>query len=106
MADSTIRDSKIPCPNCKKGTLFWQPDEKIYVCTKCGVQEEALKTWIGAAEHREKKKVRKRQKDRQWALDILGLKDELKTPNKSNQERLWDDIESLIKSKEKDSNKD
>lgn len=101
MSNSTIRDSRIPCPNCKEGTLFWKPDEKLYVCANCGVQEAALKTWIGAAEHRQKKKVLQRERERQWALDILGVKDGLKPKKKGEQEKLWNDIESLIKSKEK-----
>ncbi|UCG03029.1 MAG: hypothetical protein JSW11_03385 [Candidatus Heimdallarchaeota archaeon] len=95
-----MRDSKIPCPNCKKGTLFWNPEEKLYVCTECGIQEAALKTWISAAEHRQKIKQRKREKERQWALNILGVKDQLKSPKKTKQEQEWDELIEMIKKKE------
>ncbi len=105
MSNPTIRDSRIPCPNCKQGTLYWRPDAKLYVCTKCGIQEAALKTWIGAAEHRQKKKKLMREQERQWALDILGIEDELKQKKKTKQEKLWEDVESLIKKKEKKDDK-
>lgn len=94
-----MRDSRIPCRNCKKGTLFWNPEEKLYVCTKCGIQEAALETWINAAEHRQKKKLQKREKERQWALNILGVKDRLKSPRKSKREQEWEEIIDLIKKK-------
>jgi len=95
-----VRDSRIPCHNCEQGTLFWNPDETVYVCTNCGVQEEALKTWIGAAQYRQKKKKTKREKERQWALDILGIKDRLKSPKKSKREEEWADIIESIEKKE------
>lgn len=98
-----MRDSRIPCPSCKKGTLFWNPEEKLYVCTKCGIQEAALKTWINAAEHRQDKKLRKREKDRQWALNILGVEDQLKPPKKSKREREWAELIDSIKKKESES---
>ena len=98
-----MRDSRIPCLNCKKGNLFWNPEEKLYVCTNCGVQEAALKTWINAAEHRKKKKLTKRQKDRQWALDILGVEDRLKNPKKTDREKEWEEIIDLIEKKESES---
>ncbi len=95
-----MRDSRIPCPNCKRGTLFWNPEEKLYVCIKCGIQEAALETWINAAEHRHKKKVEKREKEHQWALNILGIKDRLHPPKKSKLEQKWEEIINLIKKKE------
>ena len=94
-----MRDSRILCRNCKKGTLFWNPEEKLYVCTKCGIQEAALETWINAAEHRQKKKLQKREKERQWALNILGVKDRPKSPRKSKREQEWEEIIDLIKKK-------
>ncbi len=98
-----MRDSRIPCPNCKNGTLFWNPEERLYVCTKCGIQEAALETWINAAEHRKKKKLQKHEKERQWALDILGVEDRLNSPKKQKQEQEWEDIIDLIKKKESES---
>ena len=98
-----MRDSRIPCPNCKKGTLFWNSEEKLYVCTECGIQEAALKTWISAAEYRQKKKQRKRERERQWALNILGIKDKLASPKKSKREQEWNDIIDKIKKKESES---
>jgi len=98
-----VRDSRIPCPNCKNGTLFWNPEERLYVCTKCGIQEAALETWINAAEHRKKKKLQKREKERQWALDILGVENRLNPPKKQKQEQEWEDIIDLIKKKESES---
>ncbi|MFX0049763.1 MAG: hypothetical protein ACFFAJ_05575 [Candidatus Hodarchaeota archaeon] len=100
MSKPPIRDSRIPCHNCNKGTLFWNPDESVYVCIKCGIQEEALKTWIGAAQFRQEKKKKKQEKERQWALDILGIKDRLKSPKKSKQEEEWAEIIKSIKNKE------
>ena len=100
MSRPTVRDSRIPCRNCSKGTLYWNPEEKIYVCTECGIQEAALKTWIDAAEYRQKKKKRKRENDRQWALDILGVKDILKKPKKSKKEEEWADIIEKISQKD------
>ncbi|MHA1215473.1 MAG: hypothetical protein ACTSR2_11700 [Candidatus Hodarchaeales archaeon] len=100
MSRPTVRDSLIPCPNCRKGTLHWNPEEKLYVCTTCGTQEEALKTWVKAGEHRQKKKNSKKEKDRQWALNILGLQDKLKSENKSHEEKQWDDILKKIKEKQ------
>ncbi len=98
-----MRDSRIPCPNCKNGTLYWNPEEKLYVCPECGIQEAALKTWIESAEHRQEKKQRKREKERQWALNILGVKDQLKPPKKSKQEEEWAELIDLIKKKESES---
>lgn len=95
-----VHDSRILCPNCKNGTLFWNSEEKLYVCTKCGIQEPALKTWISAAEHRQKKKQQKLDKERQWALDILGVKDRLTLPKKSKQEQEWEKIIDLVKKKD------
>ncbi|MHA1974691.1 MAG: hypothetical protein ACTSW1_16970 [Candidatus Hodarchaeales archaeon] len=100
MSKPTVRDSLIPCPNCRKGTLYWNPEEKLYVCTTCGIQEAALKTWVKAGEHRQKKKNRKKEKDRQWALNILGLQDKLKAEKKTNEEKQWDDIVKMIKEKQ------
>ncbi|MHA2226020.1 MAG: hypothetical protein ACXAC8_12490 [Candidatus Hodarchaeales archaeon] len=100
MTNPSIRDSKIPCQNCRKGTLYWNHEEKLYVCIECGTQEPALKTWIDAAEYRKKKKQKKRDIERQWALEILGVKDQLKTPKKSKQEKDWDEILELIEEKE------
>ncbi len=71
----------------------------MYVCTKCGIQEAALETWINAAEHRQKKKQQKREKERQWALNILGVKDRPKPPRKSKREQEWEEIIDLIKKK-------
>ncbi|MHA2243639.1 MAG: hypothetical protein ACXADY_01590 [Candidatus Hodarchaeales archaeon] len=71
----------------------------MYVCTKCGIQEAALETWINAAEHRQKKKLQKHEKERQWALNILGVKDRLKSPKKSKQEEEWEEITDMIKKK-------
>ncbi len=71
----------------------------MYVCTKCGIQEAALETWINAAEYRQKKKLQKREKERQWALNILGVKDRLKPSRKSKQEQEWEEIIDLIKKK-------
>ncbi len=98
-----VRDSRILCRACKRGTLFWNPEEKLYVCTACGIQEPALEIWIDAAEHRQKKKQQKREKERQWALDILGVKDQLKTPKKSKQEQEWEEIINKVKKKESQS---
>ncbi|MFX1282218.1 MAG: hypothetical protein ACFFB5_01125 [Promethearchaeota archaeon] len=98
MSKPPVRDSRIPCPNCKKGTLFWNPEEKLYVCIKCGIQEAALETWINAAEHRQKKRLQKREKERQWVLNILGVNDQL--TKKSKQEKEWEEIKDLIKKKE------
>ena len=75
----------------------------MYVCTECGIQEAALKTWINAAEHRQEKKQQKREKERQWALNILGVKDQLKPPKKSKQEQEWAELIDLIKKKESES---
>ncbi len=94
-----MRDSRIPCRNCSQGTLFWNPEEKLYVCTECGIQEAALKTWIDAAEYRQKKKKRKRDKERQWALDILGVKDNLKKKKKSKREEEWAEIIDKVSKK-------
>jgi len=98
-----VRDSRIPCPNCKKGTLYWNSEEKLYVCIECGIQEAALKTWISAAEYRQERKQLKREKERQWALDILNIKDQLTPPKKSKQEQEWDEILDMIKKKESES---
>ncbi|MFX0212218.1 MAG: hypothetical protein ACFFDT_39965 [Candidatus Hodarchaeota archaeon] len=100
MSKPPVRDSRIPCQNCNQGTLFWNPEESVYVCMKCGIQEEALKTWIGAAQSRQKKKKKKQEKERQWALEILGIKDRLKSPRKSKLEEEWADIIKTIKNRE------
>ena len=97
MAKPTVRDSRIPCRNCSEGTLHWNPEEKLYVCTNCGIQEAALKTWIGAGKYRKEKKKRMREKERQWALDILGQKDLLTQPKKSKKEEEWADIIERVK---------
>ncbi|MFX0014182.1 MAG: hypothetical protein ACFFB2_06805 [Promethearchaeota archaeon] len=99
MSKPPVRDSLIPCTNCKEGTLFWNPEEKLYVCINCGIQEAALGTWISAAEHREIKREKKREEERQWALDILGVKDRLNPSKKSKQEEEWAEIIDLIKKK-------
>lgn len=87
-----MRDSRIPCRECKKGTLHWNKKETLYVCTTCGVQEEALPTWIAAAVHRQTKQERNREKERQWALDILGLQDKLVPPKKTKKEKEWEEL--------------
>ena len=96
----SVRDSKIPCRNCEKGTLFWNSEEGLYVCIKCGIQEAALKTWIDAAEYRQEKLRKKREKERKWALDILGIKDQLVKPKKSKKEQEWEEIIEMIEKKE------
>lgn len=101
MVRPSIRDSLIPCPNCKKSTLFWNSEEKIYVCTLCGVQEPALKTWINSGVYRDKKKKNRREMERQWALDILGVNDKLNQPELSDEEQQWNDIIQLIEKKDK-----
>ncbi|MFX0087001.1 MAG: hypothetical protein ACFFAU_15190 [Candidatus Hodarchaeota archaeon] len=98
----SVRDSKIPCRNCQKGTLFWNSEEGLYVCIVCGIQEAALKTWIDAAEYRQEKLRKKKEKEREWALDILGMKDQLKKPKKSKTEQEWEEIIKLIEKKESD----
>ncbi len=98
-----IRNSKIPCKECGKGTLYWNPEESVYVCIECGIQEKALKTWIGAAEHRKMKKEKKREKERKWALDILGIKDKLNSQKKTKKEREWSDIIEKIEQKDNNS---
>ena len=102
MPNPLIRDSSIPCKECKEGTLYWNPEESVYVCITCGVQEKALKTWIDAAEHRKKKKQQKRLRERQWALDILGVKDQLNPPKKSKRENEWEKFIEKIKKLETD----
>lgn len=102
LPDPPVRDSTIPCKECKDGTLFWNPDESIYVCTSCGVQEKALKTWISAAEHRKRKKEQKKSRERQWALDIMGVKDKLNSPKKSKRENEWTKFIEKIKKLETD----
>ena len=92
MPKPTVRDSKIPCKNCSTGTLHWNPEEKLYVCINCGIQEAALQTWIKSAEHRIDKKKKRREKERQKVLNIMGLKDGLKKPKKSKKEEEWSDI--------------
>lgn len=100
LSKPTIRDSRIPCRNCTKGTLFWNSEERLYVCTKCGIQEAALETWIDAAEYRKKKRKQKNKKERQWALEIFGVKDQLKKPIKSKKEKEWEEIIEMIEKKE------
>ena len=97
MAKPPVRDSRIPCRNCSEGTLHWNPEEKLYVCINCGIQEDALKTWIGAGKNRQEKKKRRREKERQWALNILGQKDLLRKPKKSKKEQEWADIIERVK---------
>ncbi|MFW9777275.1 MAG: hypothetical protein ACFFE8_00395 [Candidatus Heimdallarchaeota archaeon] len=92
-----MRDSRIPCRECKDGTLHWNKEETIYVCTSCGVQEDALPTWIEAAEHRQKKGKQKREKERQWALDVLGIKDKLVSSKKTKKEKEWEELIEKIK---------
>lgn len=99
MSKPTIRDSRIPCKNCSKGTLHWNPEEKLYVCSECGIQEAALKTWIDSAVHRNGKKKRKRELERNWALDILGVDDGLQKPKKSRKEQEWSEIIEKVKRK-------
>ncbi|WP_455140208.1 hypothetical protein [Candidatus Hodarchaeum mangrovi] len=101
MGRPPIRDSRIPCPNCKKSTLFWNSEEKIYVCTLCGIQEPALETWISSGVYRQQKKKNRRVKERQWALDILGVKDKLNQTKLSDAEQQWDEIKRLIEEKNK-----
>jgi transcription initiation factor TFIIIB Brf1 subunit/transcription initiation factor TFIIB len=96
----TVRDSRIPCRNCNKGTLFWNSEEGLYVCTQCGIQEAALDTWIDAAQYREQKRMKKKNKERQWALEILGVKDQLNKPIKSKKEKDWEEIIDKIENKE------
>ena len=102
MSNPNVRDSSIPCKECKKGTLYWNPDESVYVCINCGVQEKALKTWIDAAEYRKKKKQQKRLRERQWALEILGVKDQLNPPKKSKRKNEWGKFIEKIKKLETD----
>jgi len=104
MVRPSIRDSRIPCPNCKKSTLYWNSEEKIYVCTLCGVQEPALKTWISSGVHRQQKKKNRREMERQWALDILGVKDKLNQPELSDVEQQWDVIRRLSEKKNEKTN--
>jgi len=99
LAIPTIRNSRIPCKNCHEGTLHWNPEEKLYVCYKCGIQEEALKTWIESAVHRKGKKRKIREKERNWALDILGVEDALKKKKKSRKEQDWSEIIEKVKRK-------
>ena len=99
MTKPTIRDSRIPCKNCSEGTLHWNPEEKLYVCQKCGIQEAALKTWIESAVHRKGKKKKKREKERNWALNILGVEDGLKKPKKLRKEQEWSEIIEKVKRK-------
>jgi hypothetical protein len=67
------------------------------VCTECGIQEAALKTWIDAGKYRQEKRKRMREKDRQWALNILGQKDLLAKPKKSKKEQEWAEIVKRVK---------
>lgn len=97
LSKPTIRDSRIPCKNCNSSTLYWNPEEKLYVCPECGIQEDALSTWIKAGKHRISKKEKKKKKDRQWALDVLGIKDQLKKPKKSKKEQEWAEIIERVK---------
>jgi hypothetical protein len=99
MNQPNIRDSRIPCPNCKRGTLYWNSEEKIYVCTQCGIQEAALKTWVNAGVHRQKKREQKKANERQWALNILGMEDKLAKHKRTEAEQEWDEIVELIKKK-------
>lgn len=99
MDKPVARDSLIPCKNCKIGTLHWNPEEKLYVCNKCGIQEQALKTWISSAERRQYKKERKIENDRQWAMDLLGVKENRKKPKKSKKEKEWEKIINKVKDK-------
>jgi hypothetical protein len=94
-----VRDSKIPCQECKKGTLFWNPEESVYVCTNCGVQAKALETWIASAQHRQNKKRKIRERDRKWALNILGIEDKLEKSKKSRKEEEWDELMKKVKEK-------
>jgi len=99
LSKPTIRDSRIPCKNCRKGTLHWNTEEKLYVCNECGIQEGALKTWIESAVYRKGKKEKKNETERKWALDILGVKDGLQKPRKSRKEQEWSEIIEKIKRK-------
>jgi len=99
LSKPTIRDSRIPCKNCPKGTLHWNPEEKLYVCNECGIQEAALKTWIESAVYRKGKKKKRKEKERQWALDILGVENGLQKPKKSRKEQEWAEIIEKVKGK-------
>lgn len=59
-----------------------------------------MKTWISAGEYRQEKKQLKREKERQWALEILGVEDQLTPPKKSKKEQEWAELIDLIKKKE------
>ena len=99
MSKPAIRNSRIPCKNCQNGTLHWNPEEKLYVCNKCGIQDAALETWIESAVYRNEKKSKRKEKDRQWALGVLGVKDGLKKPKKSRKEQEWSEIIEKVKRK-------
>ena len=58
-----------------------------------------MKTWIESAVHRKGKKRRKKEKERNWALDILGVEDGLKKPKKSRKEQDWSEIIEKVKRK-------
>ena len=99
MSKPPIRDSRIPCKNCHNGTLYWNSEESLYVCQNCGIQKAALKSWIESAVYREGKKKKKREKERNWALNILGVEDGLQKPKKSKKEQEWSEIIEKIKRK-------
>jgi len=95
----TLRQKTIPCKvkGCQ-GFLAWNTEAKLYVCTTCGTQQDALEVWKTSATRRQKRKEKQRAKERAWVLDILGITDKPKKPQKSKREREW--AELIKKSKE------
>ena len=89
-----IYQKNIPCCVCEKGFLAWNPEETIYVCTTCGVQQEALNTWKKSAEFKEDKRKRKIEKEREWVLNILGTEKKKKKLKKKEDpaEGEWADL--------------
>ncbi|MFX1511096.1 MAG: hypothetical protein ACFFCQ_00705 [Promethearchaeota archaeon] len=74
--------------------MAWNPDETCYVCTTCGTQQEALKTWKKSARIRKNRREQKIEEEREWVLDILGIKKEEEDSDKEKDplEREWADL--------------
>ena len=90
-----MRQTKIPCKNCDDGKLIWQPECKRYVCAGCGIEADALPTWISTTNHRKSRAEKAKKKRIAYIEEIMGSStDNIKKKKKSSRE---EDLEKIWK---------
>ncbi|MHA1450594.1 MAG: hypothetical protein ACTSP4_14385 [Candidatus Hodarchaeales archaeon] len=92
-----MRQTKIPCKNCDDGRLIWQPGSKRYVCANCGIEEDAVPTWISTANYRKSRSERAKRKRIAYIEEIMGpstgkIKKKKKSSRDDELEKIWKEL--------------